>query len=48
MFLIINVLKPDYGEVMMHTSKGQMCLGIAVSLQMMGLFAIRKITAVRV
>ena len=48
MFLIINVLKPDYGEVMMHTSKGLWCLGIAGALQMTGLFAIRKITAVRV
>ncbi|MCC6424857.1 MAG: type II secretion system F family protein [Phycisphaerales bacterium] len=48
MFVVAYVMNPDYASVLLHTSTGLMLLGIAFGLQMAGLFAIRKITTVRV
>jgi len=48
MFVVAYVMNPDYANVLLHTSTGLMLLGIAFGLQMAGLFAIRKITTVRV
>ena len=48
MFVIAHTLNPDYAEVLTHTSTGRMLLCAAGFLQVMGLFAIKKITTVRV
>jgi tight adherence protein B len=48
MFLITYVLSPKTMDTMIHDSTGLTLLGIAFGLQMMGLWAIRKITAVKV
>jgi tight adherence protein B len=48
MFCLAYALNPHYGEVLLHTSTGLWLLGTAVALQMAGLFAIRKITNLRV
>ncbi len=48
MFVVAYVMNPDYAKVLLQTSTGLMLLGIAFGLQMAGLFAIRKITTVRV
>ena len=48
MFSLAWMLNPDYGRLLLHTSTGQMLLGVAFGLQMFGLFLIRKITAVKV
>ncbi len=48
MFVIVNILNPDYGNILLHTTAGLYMLGTAFGLQMLGLFAIRKVTTVRV
>jgi tight adherence protein B len=48
MFVLAYALNPSYAGVLLHTSTGQIMLGIAFGLQMLGLFCIRKITTVRV
>lgn len=48
MFVLTYVLNPAYAAGMLHSSTGLMMLGAAVGLQVMGLFAIKKITTVRV
>ena len=48
MFLISYYLNPTYAGVLLHDSGGRMLLGAAVGLQMLGLFAIRKLTTVKV
>jgi tight adherence protein B len=48
MFLLTYVLNPAYASGMLKTSTGLTMLGVAVALQAMGLFAIKKITTVRV
>ncbi len=48
MFVISYVLNPQYAGVLLHTSTGLWLLGTAFGLQMLGLWAIRKITTVRV
>ncbi|CAN5536702.1 type II secretion system F family protein [soil metagenome] len=48
MFVIVNALNPDYGNILLHTTGGLYMLGTAFGLQMLGLFAIRKVTTVRV
>jgi len=48
MFLLSYSLNPEYGGVLIHTSTGIKMLGVAFGLQMMGLWAIRKITTVKV
>jgi tight adherence protein B len=48
MFFIASTLNPEYGQILLHTSAGLKMLGFAVSLQVMGLLAIRRITTVKV
>jgi tight adherence protein B len=48
MFVICYTMNPAYAGVLLHTSQGQMMLGTAFGLQMLGLYAIRKITTVEV
>jgi tight adherence protein B len=48
MFVIAHTLNPEYAEVLLRTSSGRMMLGVAGALQIMGLFAIKKITTVKV
>jgi tight adherence protein B len=48
MFLIMYAINPDYTAIMFQTNTGLGLLGIAVVLIIMGLFAIRKITKIRV
>jgi tight adherence protein B len=48
MFVIVNMLNPEYGNILIHTSMGLKLLGTAFALQMLGLFAIRKVTTIKV
>jgi tight adherence protein B len=48
MFLVAWTMNPAYAGILLHTSKGMMLLGTAFGLQMLGLWAIRKLTSVRV
>ncbi len=48
MFMIAYVMNPDYAGVLLHTTTGLELLGTAFGLSMLGLFAIRKITTVKV
>ena len=48
MFVLAYVMNPGYAGILLHTSSGRMLLGTAFGLMMLGLFAIRKITTVRV
>ncbi len=48
MFLLSYYMNPGYAGVLIHDSGGRMLLGGAVGLQLMGLFAIKKITTVTV
>ncbi len=48
MFVIVNMLNPEYGNVLLKTSTGQWLLATAFGLQMSGLFAIRKITTINI
>jgi tight adherence protein B len=46
MFVIAYTLNPDYAGVLIRTTEGMVLLGIALGLQMMGLYCIKKITTV--
>ena len=48
MFLIMYAMNPDYTAIMFQTFMGKCMLGAAIVLVFMGLFAIRKITTIRV
>lgn len=48
MFMLSYVMNPGYAGVLLNSGEGRVLLGIAVGLQMLGLFAIRKITTVKV
>jgi tight adherence protein B len=48
MFLISYYLNPKYGDVLLHTSKGIGLMLLAGVMLMMGLYAIRRITTIRV
>jgi Flp pilus assembly protein TadB len=48
LFCICYYIQPDYGNVLLHTNKGLKMLGMAFTLQMSGLYLIKKITTVRV
>lgn len=48
MFVILNIIKPDYGNVLLHDTTGMILLGTALGLQMLGLFSIRVITTIKV
>jgi tight adherence protein B len=48
MFVIVNMLNPEYGNILIHTPLGLKLLGTAFGLQMLGLWAIRKVTSIKV
>jgi tight adherence protein B len=48
MFLLSYYMNPGYAGILIHDSGGQSLLAIAVGLQVLGLFAIKKITTVKV
>jgi tight adherence protein B len=48
LFVVAYALNPKYAGVLLKTSTGLTLLGIAVCLQVMGLWAIRKITTIKV
>ena len=48
MFLVAWIMNPAYAGILLHTTTGMELLGVAFTMQMMGLFAIRKITTVKV
>lgn len=48
MFVIAHQMNPDYANTLLNTSSGRTMLGVAAALQIMGLFAIKKITTVKV
>jgi tight adherence protein B len=48
MFLLSYYMNPGYAGVLLRDPGGRMLLGTAVGLQILGLFAIKKITTVKV
>jgi tight adherence protein B len=48
MFAIMYLMNPNYVGVMLHDSTGQTMLGMAVGLQLAGLWSIRRITSAEV
>jgi tight adherence protein B len=48
MFVLVYMLNPEYAGVLVNTTEGMVLLGIAFGLQLMGLWAIKKITTVSV
>jgi tight adherence protein B len=48
MFAIMYALNPDYAGVLLRTNTGLTLLGIALCLQILGLYSIKKITTLRV
>ena len=48
MFFVAYSLNPDYGGKLLHTPTGQKLLGLAVTLQVLGLVTIKKLTNVKV
>ena len=48
MFVLISTMNPEYAHNLTGTSVGQKMLGTAFGLQVMGLWAIRKLTTVKV
>jgi tight adherence protein B len=48
MFCIAYVMNPAYAGILVHTTTGLELLGTAFGLSMLGLFAIRQITTVKV
>jgi tight adherence protein B len=48
MFMLVSFMNPQYAHNLTGTSIGQKMLGTAFGLQMLGLWAIRKLTTVRV
>jgi tight adherence protein B len=48
MFLLSYYMNPNYAGTLLHDSLGRILLGVAVGLQLLGLFAIKKITTVKV
>jgi tight adherence protein B len=48
MFVLVSFMNPAYAHNLTGTSVGQKMLGVAFGLQMLGLWAIRKLTTVKV
>jgi tight adherence protein B len=48
MFFLAYYMNPGYAGVLINDPQGRMLLGVAVALQLLGLFAIKKITTVKV
>jgi tight adherence protein B len=48
MFVVVSCLNPQYARNLTDTTTGQKMLGVALGLQLLGLWAIRKLTTVKV
>jgi tight adherence protein B len=48
MFVVVSLLNPQYAKNLTDTTTGQKMLGLAFGLQLLGLWAIRKLTTVKV
>ena len=48
MFVLVSFMNPTYAHNLTGTPTGQKMLGVAFGLQMLGLYAIRKLTTVKV
>ncbi len=48
LFFVSYYLNPNYASVLLHTSTGLWLLAIAASMLMLGSWAIRKITTIKV
>ncbi len=48
MFVLLSVMNPRYAHTLTGTPTGHKLLGIAFTLQMLGMYAIRKITTIKV
>ena len=48
MFFVAYSMNPEYGGKLLHTTTGQKLLGTAVTLQILGLVSIKKLTNVKV
>ncbi|MEA2710021.1 MAG: tight adherence protein [Phycisphaerales bacterium] len=48
MFVVVSFLNPAYAHNLTGTTTGQKMLGLAFGLQMLGLWAIRKLTTVKI
>ena len=48
MFFVAYSMNPEYGGKLLHTTTGQKLLGTAVTLQVLGLVSIKKLTNVKV
>ena len=48
MFFLASSMNPDYGNKLLHEPMGQKLLGTAITLQILGLVTIKKITTVKV
>jgi len=48
MFVVVSFLNPQYAHNLTDTTTGQKMLGLAFGLQLLGLWAIRKLTTVKV
>jgi tight adherence protein B len=48
LFFVSYYLNPGYASVLLHTNTGLMLLGIAAGMLMMGSYAIKKITTIKV
>ena len=48
MFFVAYSLNPEYGGKLLHTDMGQKLLGVAITLQILGLATIKKLTNVKV
>jgi tight adherence protein B len=48
MFFIVSAMSPEYSQILLHTPTGLKMVGLAAGLQVAGLFAIHKITSIKV
>ncbi|HEX2971969.1 MAG TPA: type II secretion system F family protein [Tepidisphaeraceae bacterium] len=48
LFLLSYMFNPEYAGVLLTTETGRMLLGLAIAMQAIGFFAIRKVVAVKV
>jgi tight adherence protein B len=48
MFFIVSALSPEYSQILLHTPTGLKMVALAAGLQVAGLFAIHKITSIKV
>ncbi|MDQ3441386.1 MAG: type II secretion system F family protein [Planctomycetota bacterium] len=48
MFVLLSFMNPKYAHTLTSTSTGHKLLGLALTLQMLGLYAIRRITTIKV